>query len=245
MAPKSDSNKLDAILDQLKALGPMNQKLDDLQASLGSLREEVDSLQFTVNQHEDRLLSLEKEMVSQKDSSNAQQQQLRSLTVRLLNVPVSTGESTNNFADLRSSVYERFLKPLLAAAKAKNTIATIPPSTSTFEACFRPYQQVTGKPPPPVIIKLASRLIKTAIMSSRKALPLPSEDEKSAGISRFILVEDLTPDNHKALAAISKSKLTGKVWSVDGVIKFTLASQPDSVKTVKSVYDPIAKILKG
>ena len=245
MAPKTDSSKLDTILDQLKALGPMSQKLDDLQASIGSNRLEVDSLQFTVNQHEDRLAALEREMASQKDFLNSQQQQLRSLTVRLFNVPVSTGESANNFAELRSVVYERFLKPLFSEAKAKKTIAAIPPASSTFEACFRTYQQVSGKPPPPVIIELASRPIKIAAMSNRKALPLPTEEEKSSGISRFILVEDLTPDNHKALSAISKSKLTGKVWSVDGLIKFTLAAQPDSVKTVKSVYDLISAILKA
>ena len=243
MAPKTDSSKLDAILDQLKALGPMSEKIDDLHASLGSLQEEVNSLQFTVNQHEDRLAALERDMASQKEFANCQQQQLRSLTIRFLYIPVSTGEASNNFADLRSTIYDRFLKPLFTEAKSKKAIQSVPPSTSVFEACFHPYQPAPGKPPPPVIIKLASRQIKLAIMTNRKALPQPTEDEKAAGISRFILVEDLTPDSHRALSALSKSKLTGKVWSVDGAIKFTLATQPNTVKSVKSVFDPISKML--
>ena len=57
-------------------------------------------------------------------------------------------------------------------------------------------------------------------------------------------MEDLTPDNHRCLAALSKSKLTGKVWSVDGRIKYTMADKPNDVLTVKSVFDPITTILR-
>ena len=80
-------------------------------------------------------------------------------------------------------------------------------------------------------------------MKTKRELPTPTAAETEAGITRFILVEDLTPDNHRTLAALSKSKLTDKVWSVDGRIKFTKANRPDVVMTVKSVYDPITKIL--
>ena len=76
-------------------------------------------------------------------------------------------------------------------------------------------------------------------MKNKRELPKPTAAETEAGITRFILVEDLTPDNHRTLAALSKSKLTDKVWSVDGRIKFTKANRPDVVMTVKSVYDPI------
>lgn len=247
MAPKSDQ-KLDVIIEQLKALeqlGPMNDKLSDLHASLGTLREEVSSISFTVNQHEDRLLALERDMVAQKELANLQQQQLRSLTVRLLNVPSSLGEAANNFANLRELVFNRFLEPLLQLAREKGELSSLPLPSQVIESCFRPYAPSPGKQPPPVIIKLASRPLKIAIMKNRKGLPLPTQDETTSGITRFILVEDLTPDNHRVLAALSKSKLTAKVWSVDGLIKFTRASKPSEVVTVKSVFDPIDKYLKG
>ena len=78
---------------------------------------------------------------------------------------------------------------------------------------------------------------------NKKVLPKPSKEEIATGITRFILIKDLTLDTHRALSALSKSKLTHKVWSVNGRIKFTTVAKPDMVQTVKSVYDPIAKIL--
>ena len=246
MAPKSDA-KLDQILDQLKQLdqlSPMAIKIDELHSSLGCIKEELGALTFTVNGHEDRLTALERDMKAQKEFSNSQQQQLRSLTIRLLNVPSTLGETVNNFARLRDTVYTRFLLPLLTAAKAKGEIPEIPPPSAIIDSCFRPYSATPDKQPPPIIIKLSSRPLKIAVMRNKRELPKPTSDENSAGITRFILVEDLTPDNHRALAALSKSKDTGKVWSVDGRIKFTKADRPDVVLSVKSVYDSVAKILR-
>ena len=50
-------------------------------------------------------------------------------------------------------------------------------------------------------------------------------------------------DNHRALSALSKSKLTAKVWSVDGRIKFIRADKPNVIMTVKSVYDSVEKMI--
>ena len=45
------------------------------------------------------------------------------------------------------------------------------------------------------------------------------------------------------LTAISKSKLAEKVWTIDGVIKYTVEGQ-QGIQTVKSVFDPISKLFK-
>jgi hypothetical protein len=95
------------------------------------------ALTFTVKGHEDRLVALERDMKSQKEFSNSQQQQLRSLTIRLLNVPSTPGETVNNFAKLRETVYNRFLIPLLTAAK-ENKIPAIPPPTPSSTAASAP-----------------------------------------------------------------------------------------------------------
>ena len=249
MPPKSDKSdtKLDQILEQLKQLDqltPMAQKIDQLHSSLGTLKEELGSLTFTVQGHEDRLTALETDMMAQKELANNQQQQLRSLTIRLLNVPATVGESTNTFSWLRDIVYNRFLTPLLAAAKDNSVLSEIPPMNSLIESCFCPYAAIPDKLPPPIIIKLTNRPLKIAVMSNKKELPKPTGFETSGGVTRFILVEDLTPDNHRCLVALSKSKLTGKVWSVDGRIKYTMADKPNDVLTVKSVFDPITTILR-
>jgi len=245
MAKKADQ-KLDMITEQLKALdqlGPMGAKIDAIHSSLGALKEEVGSLTFTVNSHDDRITALEKDMIAQKEMANVQQQSLRSLTVRLLNVPPTPGEAANNYAKLRELIYLRYLIPLLQSAVAKGDISDIPSSSTIIDSCFRPYLPTAGKQPPPVIIKVANRQLKVAIMKNKKGLPSPSPEEVAAGITRFILIEDLTPDNHRALSALSKSKLTAKVWSVDGRIKFIRADKPSVIMTVKSVYDSVEKMI--
>ena len=154
MPPKADKSdtKLDQILEQLKQLDqltPMAQKIDQLHSSLGTLKGELGSLTFTIQGHEDRLTALETDMMAQKELANNQQQQLRSLTIRLLNVPTTVGESTNNFAWLRDIVYNRFLTPLLAAAKDNGVLSEIPPMNSLIESCFGPYAAIPDKLPPP------------------------------------------------------------------------------------------------
>ena len=74
-------------------------------------------------------------------------------------------------------------------------------------------------------------------MKQKKNLPKPTGQDK-----KLILVEDLTPATHKMLTAIVKSKVFEKVWTIDGVIKYTVEGQ-EGVKTVKSVFDPVAKVL--
>ena len=229
--------KLDMILEQLQALKPMQNLLQDLKESVTVIRDEVKSLQFDVGVHGDRIAALEKDMKDQKNLSNMQQQQLRSLTVRLLNLPVVPGEKDDNFTGLRLRVYERVLKPILAAAKTSKVLSTLPQMGSVIEACFRPFNSSSTPDfrPPPVIIKLVSRPIKVALMKHRKELP---KEE----FPKIALVEDLTLDSHKAFVALSKASQTSKVWTHEGIIRFVMTGKL-TVHSVKSVYDPILKIL--
>ena len=137
----SSEDKLDRILErlnvtaeQLKALGPIQFALEDLKASIRDVKEDVNNLKFTVDNHGDRLLALEKDMQQQKDMANVSQQQLRSLTLRLMILPVVAGESTDNYAGLRTRVYELVLKPLLVAAKAAKDLSSVPQMATAIEA---------------------------------------------------------------------------------------------------------------
>ena len=243
----SSDAKLDVIIQQLqqqqqqlKALGPIQATLEDLRSSITEVKEEVRAVQHQVDCHSDRIRQLELDMQEQKDALNQQQQQLRSLTLRLLNFPVTRGEKDNNNAGLRARVYDTILKPLLTAAKAAKDINSVPQAATLIEACFRPFNATVmaaaaDAPPPHVIIKLSSRPFKIAILKIRKTMPKPAE-----GDGRFILVEDLTPATHKMLTAISKSKVASKIWTIDGTIKFTVEGVV-GVQTVKSVFDPSPK----
>ena len=238
----SPDAKLDLILVQLKALGPIQATLEDLKASICDVKEDVRSLQYEVATHGDRLAALERDMLIQQDIANGQQQHLRSLTLRLLNLPVVPGETEDNNAGLRTRVYDTVLKPLLTAAKAAKDLSSVPQVTTVIEACFRPFNSTDqDKGHPPVIIKISSKPIKIALLKNRKSLPKPAEKSTEKN-TRLILVEDLTPATHKMFAAISKDKDTDKTWTINGTIKYTRLGHP-TVYTVKSVFSPLNMVL--
>ena len=138
MPPKKDNpastsdSKLDSILEQLKALdqlGPMNKNISDLVSSMGEIKEEIKSLSYTVDTHEDRIQALEKDMAQQRELSNTQQQQLRSLTVRFLNIPYSSGEADNNSANLVRSLRAAFAPtPLRRTSRPLLSSSSLPTS---------------------------------------------------------------------------------------------------------------------
>ena len=66
----SSEAKLDRILQQLEALGPIQSSLEGLSNSIGLVKEDVRNLQYDVADHHDRLAALEKDMLEQKDASN-------------------------------------------------------------------------------------------------------------------------------------------------------------------------------
>ena len=88
-----------------------------------------------------------RDMQDQKDMSNQQQHQLRSLTLRLLNFPVVTGESEDNNAGLCTRVYDVILKPLLVAAKAAKDLSSVPQAATVIDACFRPFNAAANSTP--------------------------------------------------------------------------------------------------
>ena len=232
--------KLDLILKQLEVLGPIQASLEGLRSTICDVREEVKNLSFDVANHDDRIAALERDMREQKDMANFQQQQLRSLTLRLMNLPVSADESIDNNSGLKARVYDTILKPILTAAKAAKDLPSVPQMSTILEACFRPFNATSTQSsgPPHVIIKVSSKLFKVALMKNRKHLPKPSSSTDKA----LFLVEDLTLATHKMMVAVSKAKQTEKTWTVDGNIKFTLTGNP-TVHTVKSVFDPLGKVL--
>jgi hypothetical protein len=224
---------LSLLLKQTKQLSVYEEKISSLEAENKSLRS-------TVN-------TLSKEMHSLKSAVNNSDQQRRGNTVRLLGLPMSEDEvgATDGGKSLATRVYDRIIKPILAAARAKGAI---PSCASVIEECYRAGKASSDKSkPPPVVIKFCSKQIRLTIMRNKKAgMPAPSAADISAGIKRYVIVEDLTRDTLRALKGLAADERVGKAWSIDGSIRFTLASdQSNSVKRVKSVYDSINSIISN
>ncbi len=255
-----DSEKLDAILARLDKLDSLEDKIDNISTKLNTLTAEVDSLKTKVNSNTTDITDMKEELTKVqtemnlykqevwklKSTNNAREQRLRASTVRIFNIPVNAGESLENFKPLSTKVYDRILRPALVAAKTAGDIGTVPQIQTAVEACFRAFTQTdpaaSTLTPPPVIVRLSTTTLKWAVMKHRRNIPPPPDSEKDAGIRRYVLVEDLTPDAHKLLKQLQADSRTDKVWSVNGQIFFSRPGVSGATK-VKSVFSTLETIL--
>ncbi len=103
----------------------------------------MDSVKHNVAKHEETISRLEEEVKTLKLSDNHHKQQLRSLTILILNLPQIPAEKD----DLRGRIYD-LLRPLLNAANLSKDLPSVPQAPAFFDAVFRPYQGEQGKAPP-------------------------------------------------------------------------------------------------
>ena len=238
----SSDNKLDEILANSRAT---SQDLKLLNSKFDRLENKVSDLQMTSAAHGQSIAELQTEVTKLKEAGNSRDQQARANVIRIFNLSISEDEAANSNKILSSKVYDRILKPVLTAAKAKGDIATLPQPQTLIEECFRIRGPSNSSgPPPPVIVKLANHNFKTALMRNKKDnIPAPSRAELTSGIKPCFVVEDLTPATHQRMMELKEDRRVAKIWTVDGQIRLTLTSSPESVIKIKSPFADCEKIL--
>ena len=249
----SDSATLAQILAKLNKLDVVENKIDALDRKFGELSSAVTTLQTTVGGHTDQIAEIRQELAASraevkhlKYSHNIREQRSRACTIRVFNFMYIVGESLDNHKALSARVYDRVVRPALVAAKAGGDLAILPQQQNAIESCFRIVPRGEGQSPssapPPVIVKLVNNNIKFAVMKYRKHVLPPTKEEKSAGCRRYTLVEDLTPDAHRLLKAMQADARTDKVWSVNGLIHYSLPGV-SGYRKVRNIYDSLDDIL--
>jgi hypothetical protein len=235
--------KLDLALFWLASMAKQQAQVNKLEERVAALETKVASQDATIN-------TLVKENKASKEMANSRDQEARGNTIRLFGLPVSHDE-TSGAKPLSNIVYDRILKPILTAARTKGDISSVPHAANLIDECYRSGRPAAGATasasdtPLPIIIKL-SRIHRTAILKNKRLnIPSPTDAEKAAGIKRFIVVEDLTPANHKVMKDLQADDRVEKVWSVDGRLRLVLNGEDKSVKKVKSVFDPIDTIIQA
>jgi hypothetical protein len=185
-----------------------------------------------------------------KETVNANEQQKKSLSLRLLGLPPS--EEELNGPDVNAATakiaYDKVIRPILTSAKAKGKIASVPSLANTIVKAFRTAKLSPSQPnnSPPIIITVISPNVKIAIMTNKKGnIPIPTPTDRSNGVKHISLNEDLTADTFSLLKSMREDKRVARAWTVDGNIKFIRANDPENIiLRVKSIYDPIDTILK-
>ena len=213
----------------------------DKQVTIEKLVTSVAALETQVRDQAEVIKTLTSEVTFLKDKVNSMEQLQRGNAIRLYGFPGSNDET-----GLAGKVYERVLKPILAAAKSKGDIASVPQVNNAVEEVFRAgrFAAGSGKPPPPVIIKFVSSSTRLAVLKNKRvSMPSPTEGEKASGLKRFVIAEDLTTPTYRKLQEILKDERVSKAWTIGGDIWFMLTGENSRPQKVKCVFDPIDKIL--
>ena len=240
----------------LAVLGGLEKKIDQLttlhietRVMADNNHKEILGLRTKVTSLEKENKELRKELIDVKEIVNRREQQARELTIRVLGLPVSEEEKKEGGRSAIKQVYDRLLKPILTVAKGGGLLESVPQFNTCVEEGYRVGWSVSdakGKPlPPPIIIKLKSKAIKSALFRCKKdALPESTEAEKRAGARRILIVEDLTKPTLTKMKELKEDKRVEKVWTVEGTIKFTLVGKPNEIIKLNSAFKPLAEILK-
>jgi hypothetical protein len=235
--------QLSLVISMLKEQGEL---LSDTRRMLADSQAKVLALEAKVGALEHKVTSLECDLTSLKEVSNNREQASKLCTIRVHGFPVSDEElaATDGGKTLANKVYERILKPILAAARAKGDIPSVPHCANAIEDCYRAGRPSKSGKPAPLIVKLSSKNLRLAVLRNKRAnTPAPLDSERSEFIKRFSIVEDLTTPTYKLLRQLQDNDNVVKVWTVEGRIRFTLAEHPNTIVKVKSVFQPIEKIL--
>jgi len=240
--------KLDTLDDIKAAQEETNNLLQEHMTRVTRLEEEVVVLKENHTATSNHLAVHDREISALKVASNNSQQLLKATTARIIGFPVSGDEAnaapSANY--LRDIVYNRLLLPVLTAAAAAKFLAVVPSPSDTVLRVFRAGRATPGaSSPPPIIVVFSSLSIKQAVFYHKgKALPSPNPSERTAGAKKYLLVEDLTKDNHRLLKALQSDDRIAKVWTVDGQIRFNRVNE-DRVVKVPNIYLPINTIIEG
>jgi hypothetical protein len=77
----------------------------------------------------------------------------------------------------------------------------------------------------------------------REHMPSPSDEEKAAGVSRYYINEDLTPETARKVKELRGSALVERVWTIDGRIRLTKVGDPNTVIKVNSPFVSLEEAL--
>jgi hypothetical protein len=250
--PTGHQNPMNSIEQSLQYLiansNATNAKLDMALNKLEAIGARMDSVESDVKHAFSEIFEL-------KDKINTIEQKERSLAIRIFGFSISEDEreATDQPNVLAKTVYDRVIRPILVHARDQKIINTLPQFQNTISEAFRlpskkPAASSSSTPsarPPPILVKLVSAQVKMAIFKAKSATPEPTDAEKTAGIKRYHIAEDLTPSTFNLLMDLRSNGAVERAWTTEGQVRYTLKNDQSSyVHKVKSVFEPIDSYIK-
>jgi hypothetical protein len=190
-----------------------------------------------------RVDALEKDALAIRTTVNHVDQEARACVVRITGLTVSDADANQHGFEkaIIKKVYDRLVKPILNAAKTNGTIESVPTMLNVLEQGYvasRGGKDKAGKPLPPILaVRFTNRFLRNTVMRLRREhTPTPTDAEKAAGIVRYYINEDLTPDTMKKVRELRENSRVERVWTMDGRIRFTLVGDTNTIIRLPSPY---------
>ena len=243
----------------VKEFGGLKGELTKIREDLGKEKEKREAVEARVKTVEDdqvqlknQIKSLQDDVIFLKENVNDREQYARSWSIRITGLSVSKEDEVKLGKDsaVMKTAYDRVLKPILNAAKAKGDITTVPTAYHLLlENGHYIYRRggdkgAAGGPRegggegvqhqiPPIIVRFCSRHLRNVVLRNKKnATPKPTDAEVAMGAKRYGIFEDLTVKNFKLLRSAIEEKRILKCWTIDGKLRFITDQEPERVRSL-------------
>jgi len=268
---KTMSKQLSSMNKKLESIETIESEVRGLKVLLNDLKQENKELKAEARATERKLQEMNEKNNLLENRLNNLEQHHRGWSARVLNIPLSKDEETNN-TKVRDKVYNLLLLPILRGAMEKKLIQSIPTAEQLLEVAH-----ILPGPagPKPIIMRFYNRNVRDMCFQLKKHYAPRAERggagggggsaggrggaaggagggagaEDAGGFEgrgRYLypLYEDLTKVAFQKMRGIAKDSRVKACWSVKGQIKFILNSKPQEVKRVESLLDSLDSILK-
>jgi len=225
--------KLDGLSDDMRRMDAKLSKIDILENTIQQLRDDLSTV-IADNGRKDGIIS------RQENRINACEQALRSTSVRIMGLPVTSKHTTPEIIDI---VYSTIVTPILELAKSNNEIETFPTCRFAIENAFAvPGKSGSGSS---VIVKFSSVYLRNTIFRNKKeALPSTKDPVTNKDRANYFIVEDLTPTNYELLQKFAKDERVKSAWTYNGQIRFKL-KEGDDIYRVKNITDTVDSVTRS
>ena len=221
------NSKLETLCGILPKIEEIDSKIQSLMSENAALRKEVADRDTKI----DHLTS----------QVNKMDQASRASSLRILGLPITTSTPQ---AAIPEIVHKAIILPCLEAAIAKGEIsaqfASLPPQLIISNVFSLPAKK--DNPSSPVILKLASELVRGIIFRHKKdALPKLTDLSTNRVRNQFSVFEDLSPHNHAIFRVFSEDPRVKSAWTYSGQVRFKIHDSETiyKVKEATDTYDSI------
>jgi hypothetical protein len=260
----ANSTQLSNLTAKMDKIDVIENEVKNLRVLLSDLKSENTQLKAAASDNERKMAELNERNNSLEDRLNNLEQHHRGWGARILNIPLTPDEETDNDR-VRDIVYNLALRPILEGAVTKNLLRKVPTADQLLETAH----VLPGKAgqPKPIIMRFYNRNVRDAcfVMKKHYAPRVEQSGGGRGGAARggaarggeegaggfegrgrylYPLYEDLTRATFLKLRAITNDERVKACWSIKGQIRFVLHKNEKEVRRVQSLLTPLDDILK-